>query len=377
MDSAVNVSFLVSTAYTITLLVTFVFKKDCIIPLTYRTSFNDWSAVERVFRDHPNATDQAGWNVANGNLSQAMWCDTHPNLPPVDQLRSQAKTSRMCTCAFNFMMDNYENNSRKALTDHTLLPADVADMQYKDLLDSCLRERPTWRKDVCDICKVHLGIPVLIACLCLSVLSSRASRFSQENMQNTAYYLPLALALAVAGCSLGLDVFAGIPVTLSVISLLLEASYIYPCASGIDIYWNYQRFFIGAVAIWAAVTHQARDIYLSTSYGVLGFFVGLLAYTICLTRFSITSPYVRGACLYAWMGICCSTASFALLIQQHWYSRSPFYSSSVSVVCLILGCLQCVSLAPGVWYSEVVQMYGGLVLLTACFIAVMVDLVNF
>ncbi len=102
------------------------------------------------------------------------------------------------------------------------------------------------------------------------------------------------------------------------------------------------------MAVWAAASHQARNIYLITCYAVLGFILGMLGYNQYLMRYrqgcndkiSVVSLYVR-------MGMCMITVCFLLLVQQHLYPASPMWSSLVSlfalgVVISELACTYCV-----------------------------------
>ena len=400
-----HLCFVVSSVYTIVLLSLYVVKRNASIPLTYRKSFNDWNAVQNVLRDHPIDNGMTLWP----NISDIMWCSVSKDLT------SRLRVSQQCSCVYNFLntiyaqniihyynnsetlaqiaannewitasyflntLQNLQNTSFKSFDAnprfYSTLISEFKETQAKSLLDSCLRTRSTWFKDTCSYCNVHLAVPVIIASLAMSVLLSRVAEFHSLTAQNIAYYFPILLALAVSGCIIGYDLVAGIPAALTAISILIEASYTCKCTDDINVYWSYQRFFIGAIAIWAAITQRARDVYLSASYGAMGFYIGLLAYTICLTRLK-RSPLLMCSNSYAWLGVCAIAASFILLIQQNWYDSSPFYSSVVSVVCLMTACAQCMSLVPGMWYSETLQVLVGLVLLTVCFITVTCDLLS-
>ena len=353
--------FWVSTVYTIVLLLVYVMKRDANIPLTYRTAFNDWASVQNVLRNNPNGNGISLWNT---KISDIMWCSVSTDLT------TRLRVSPQCSCVFNFLNSTYKTN---ALAYQNI--SGLGDTQAQSVLDSCLRSRSTWKKDTCDFCKIHLSIPILVACLCLSVLISRVSQFSSHLLQQVGYYLPIILALGVIACTIWIDLVAGIPASLTVISVLIEASYTCSCSDDISVYWSYQRYFIGSLAVWAAVTHQARDIYLSASYGTMGYFIGLLAYTICITRFKKNT--LLGCCnTYVWTSICCIAVSFVLLIQQHWYSNSPFYSSIFSVVCLMIVCFQCICMLPGLWHSDVLQIVIGLALLSICFASILSDLIS-
>ncbi len=79
------------------------------------------------------------------------------------------------------------------------------------------------------------------------------------------------------------------------------------------------------------MTHQAKDLYVVTSYATLGFFIGMLAYTQYVIRFrQECNSRVRVISLYVWVGICAVAACLFLLIQQHWYPESPVWSSTVT-----------------------------------------------
>jgi hypothetical protein len=260
-------------------------------------------------------------------------------------------------------------------------PKDLAalgELQADGVVRACLGKRTTWRKDTCaHFCQIHLAVPVLVACLCMSLFFSRITEFNSKFWGIISSYLPVLLALLVIIMNLVADAQGAVPAVLTVLSAILEMTFACSCVEAARVYWSFQRFFMGSLAVWAAVTHQGRDLYVLSAYATLGFFIGMLAYTEYIMRFKQgCNKRMRVVSIYVWVGICVITASFLLLIQQHWYPDSPTWSSTASVTCLIFTCLQCVVMVPGLWISDTVQTATGLTLLSISVLAVGVDILG-
>jgi hypothetical protein len=257
-------------------------------------------------------------------------------------------------------------------------PKDLAalgELQAKGVIDTCLRQRTTWRKDTCShFCQIHMAVPVLVASLCMSLFFSRITEYQSKSLGMLSTYLPISLAVLVIIMNFVADALAAIPAVLTVLSALMEMTFACYCVEGGRVFWSFQRFFMGSLAVWAAVTHQGRDLYVVSACAALGFFIGMLAYTQYIMRFMQgCNSRMRVVSIYVWVGICVITACLFLLIQQHWYPDSPVWSSLISVACLACTCLQCVAMVPGVWISDTLQLSIGLLLLSLCVLTVGVD----
>ena len=254
----------------------------------------------------------------------------------------------------------------------------LGDMQANGVVEACLGVRTTWRKDTCvHFCQIHLAVPVLVGSLCMSLFFSKITEYSSGFWGMLSAYLPALLALLVMVMNIVADALAAVPAVLTILSAIMEMTVSCSCVEAARVYWSFQRFFMGSIAVWAAVTHQGRDLYVLSSYAVLGFFIGMLAYTEYIMRFKQgCNKRMRVVSIYVWVGICVITASFLLLIQQHWYPDSPTWSSTASVTCLIFTCLQCVVMVPGLWISDTVQTATGLALLSISVLAVGVDILG-
>ena len=340
-----NLIFLLSTIFTAVLLGLYVAERDKYILLTYSTPFSDWGAVRNLTKG------ELTW----GNLSRVAWCATPASSP-------------LCGCFHGYVTGPYRNKTSEERA--------RSDEIYDGLLDSCMRGMPTWRKDTCgNFCRVHLVTPVLLACLATSLFLSRVAVFDSRFLTSAARYAPLILALCVIVLQLVLDLTGGILFSLAVVGMALEISYLTPCQDGATAFWAGARYVATVLAVWAAVTHQARDVYLVTAYGTLGVFVGTLAYYEHVIRCRLGSPTARMLGLLAWLGLCCVTGAFVLLIQQQWYPRSPVASSVASVVALLGLCAQTLCFYVQ-WVDDRVQMGAGLLFLTVCFVAATVDTVK-
>ena len=363
----IHTCFELSTLYTMVLLILFMVKKDFIIPLTYRSPTYKWGDLQKLVRDNPLAVPQHDMDVL---LSD--WC-------PVNSGHFIATpVSPQCSCIRNFNITFMKNSEvfRGGGGPKTLV--ELGNIQAKGILDACLGQRATWRRNTCaHFCQIHLAVPVLVASLCMSLFFSRITKYHSKVMQMFSAYFPIFLAALVIALNFLADVLGAIPAVLTIISALTEMAISCSCIEDARVYWSFQRFFMGSIAVWAAVTHQGRDLYVVSSYGVLGFFVGMLAYTEFIMRFKQgCNARMRVVSIYVWVGICVITACMFLLVQQHWYPGSPVWSSLVSVICLAVTCLQCVSLVPGVWSSDSLHTCIGLSLLTASVFTVSVDILS-
>jgi hypothetical protein len=358
---------MLSTLYTILILILFIIKKDFIIPLTFRTPTYRWGELQQLMRDNPLSLPQ--------NKLDALfvsWCPR--SLNPL----FQTPASPQCSCINNFQF-TFMNNSAEFTRGNG--PKDLAalgELQADGVLKACLGKRTTWRKDTCaHFCQIHLAVPVLVASLCMSLFFSRITEFNSKFWGIISSYLPVLLALLVIIMNLVADAQGAVPAVLTVLSAILEMTFACSCVEAARVYWSFQRFFMGSLAVWAAVTHQGRDLYVLSAYATLGFFIGMLAYTEYIMRFKQgCNKRMRVVSIYVWVGICVITASFLLLIQQHWYPDSPTWSSTASVTCLIFTCLQCVVMVPGLWISDTVQTATGLTLLSISVLAVGVDILG-
>lgn len=363
--SIIRVCFELSTLYTLFLVVLFFVKKDNIIPLTYRSTVYQWGALQDLMKESPlvlNATKFA--------TILADWC-------PLNRPNSLVQTpvSPQCSCIRDYTF-KFANNSATFLRGGG--PKDLAalgDLQAKGVLDSCLGKRTTWHRKTCErFCQVPLVVPVLVASLCMSLFFSRIVEYHSTWVAMIATYLPLLMAVLVIVSSLVWDLIGAIPTVLTVFSLLMETAYTDNCVEDAKAYWSFQRFFMGSIAVWAAISHQGRDLYVVMSYAALGFFAGMLAYAqYTLRHKQCCNNRIRAVAIYIWIGVCVISASFLLLVQQHWYQDSPVWSSSVSVACLAFTCLQCIAMAPGLYIPGMVQIMFGFSLLSVSVVAVAVD----
>lgn len=351
----IRVCFELSTLYTIFLLVLFIIKKDAVVPLTYRSTVYKWGELQQLMRDNPLSL--------NGTKLMSVlseWC------PPNPDAMTATPVSLQCSCIGNYMV-KFVNNSAKFLNKEgpdTL--AALGELQAKGVLDDCLSKRTTWKRQSCgSFCQVRFVMPVLIACLCMSLFFSRITNYSSDIIAAIAAYLPILLALGVVVVSFVWDLAGGVPTTLIVISALMEMFFTCHYVEDARVYWSFQRFFMGSLAVWAAIAHQNRDIYVVSSYATLGFFAGMLAYAQYTLRHKQgCNMRMRLVSVYVWVGVCVISACLFLLVQQHWYPDSPMWSSLVSAACLGFSCLQCVAMVPGMCASSVLQLVVGFALLS-------------
>ena len=357
-----NSCFEISAVYTITLLILYTLKRDATIPLSYRTVFDNWGALKSLFTD---ATAPLTWP----EIDAVVWCP-----PPVRSASSQ------CGCFYDYFNATYYSDLLGQNLTQTPLPADAAarfvslgQKHATGIVTACLRHRPSWRKNLCgEFCRVHLSVPVMLACLYMCVFFFVSSTYSRA-----WGVVPWALALVAIALNLGLDHNGGIISALSIISVLLEVHYTTKRTQWREqTFWSYHRFLCGALAVWAGATHQARDVVLLASYGMLGFFIGFLSYAVFLVKQGAPCRHSGSISLYLYIGIGAIVACFILLIQQHWYAGSPMWASAVSVLVFGVALLQCFSQTP--YHAPPVRLniLISLGILTAAFLAAVADLVS-
>jgi hypothetical protein len=361
--SIIRVCFELSTLYTIFLSVAFVVKRTHVVPLTFRSTVHRWGALKDLMKESPLSLDQAKFGAV-----LADWCpdNNNSNSPPV---------SPQCSCIRAYSA-RFENNSATFLRGGG--PKDLAalgELQAKGVLDACLRQRGTWRRETCEhFCQVPLVMPLLVSSLCMSLFFSRIVEYRPAAFAVVAAYLPLLLAALVITVSLVWDPLGAIPAVLTVLSLLMEMAFTHHFADDAKAYWSFQRYFMGSVAVWAAISHQGRDLYVAMSYAALGFFAGMLGYAQYVLRHKqCCNARLRVVSIYIWVGVCAIAVCFLLLVQQHWYPVSPVWSSTVSVACLAFACLQCIAMAPGLYLPSTVQVMIGFSLLSVGVVSVAVD----
>lgn len=338
-----KITYVLCTLFTIFLLVIFAIHRDNSIPLTLRSAFSDWGKLRAYAEAHAGNLTWAG-------LSEIAWCRAN-------------RSSPLCACLFAVA-----NNA--TLQDPTLPPS----VSVEALTGSCLRARPTWRKDVCDkFCSIHLLTPVLLMSLAGSLFLSRVSIFDSHFASVVAYYAPLVLAVVVIGLQLAFETYAGIFPSVAILFMLLDISYIPPCEDGAAAFWAYTKYHGAFLSAWVALTHQGRDWLLFVSFGFLGSFLGTLVYYDYLARRRPCSDAAKRIRLYNWVGICCIVGALLLLVEQAYLPHSPARSSAISLVSLSVFCAQCL---PLLLVSDRVQMGVGLVCVSVCVLAAALDVLG-
>lgn len=364
--------------FALVILLLYVLKRDCTIPLTSTRMFDNWGGVRTLF-----ASSQAP--VTLSALEAQLWCPAGVHSSP------------QCGCLLGYYNNTYvpdvlmhglQINGVSSGSAGSVQPpypganasllSELGQKHSDGIITSCLRRRSSWRKDSCgDFCRIHLSTPVLLASYYMTMLFSRVTRYNDPVLRAFACYLPVPLGFCIIGLQLALDRTGGIVGSLSILSVMLESYYLGPNPPWeSEVFWSYHRFLLAALAVWAAVTHQARDVYLVGSYTLLAFFAGFMAYTVSLIKQGNPKAHSGTICLHLYIGISAIVACFVLLLQQHWYLSSPMWSSVVSPVALMVGFCQCLSQAPFGRIPLPVNMTVTLGLLTACFAAVVTDLVG-
>lgn len=363
----IRVCFELSTLYSIFLFVLFIIKKDAIVPITFRSNIYKYGELQQLMRDSPLVL-----NTAKFNLVLTDWC------PPNPDAMTATPVSAQCGCIVNYIT-KFENNSAKYVKgEGPESLAALGEKQANGVLDSCMRERTTWKRhSVGTFCRVRFVLPILIACLCMSLLFSRIAYYKSDVIAMIAAYFPIVLALSLIILSFIWDLEGAVPTTLVIIATMMEMFFTCHCIEDARVYWSFQRFFIGALAVWAAISHQSRDIFVVSSYATLGFFVGMLTYAQYTLRHKQNcNARMHTVSIYAWVGVCVISACFFLLVQQHWYKDSPMWSSLVSVACLGFSCLQCIAMLPGMCASSLLQLIVGFVLLSVSVLTVGFDILS-
>lgn len=320
-----NLCFVVPVIYTVFLIFPFTVSRGSVIPLTYRTSFNDWGRLRHLYE---TAQVPLLWS----NVSEIVWCPLGPN------------TSPQCDCFRDYYEKTYVPDTLNANLTVNALGAKHGQGAVMD----CLRRRPSWRKDTCgQFCRLHISTPVILSCLYMILFFSKLVDSDNKLVSIGAVYAPDILTLLVIVLQLAFEMSGGVLSSLSVISAYAESLYVSRATVTVEqVFWSYHRYLCGAIAVWAAVTHQARDVYTVAMYGVYGFTAGLLAYMVFLIKSGRPCKTNLHTCITVWLGICAVAGTFVIVIQQHWYSNSKFKSSMVSVVSLVICLCQCLFQTP-------------------------------
>ena len=346
-----NLCFLVPVILVLLLLVPFCSNRSAVIPLTIRTSFNEWGRLRRLY-------ETSGPALSWANISSVVWC-------PLG-----VRTSPQCGC----FLDYFEKTYLPDTTNKNMTVKQLGEKHGSGAVMECLRFRSSWRKETCgQFCRLHVSTPVILSCLYMIFFFSKLITVDYSAMGLAAVYLPPVLAISVVIIQLALENTGGILSSLSIISSYMESVYVSRDATLEQIFWSYHRYLCGAVAVWAAVTHQARDIYDVVMYGLSGFTAGLLAYMIFLVKSGKQCRRRLHTCIIVWLGICVVAGMFVIIIQQHWYTHSQQMSSVASVVCLIICLSQCLFQTPYDISSVSLHVLLSLIVLVVSFYAVVVD----
>lgn len=340
------------TIYLISLLIVYFVKSASFIPMTTRTSSKSWGEIQALFTTHPRS-------VLWTELAVYGWCprDNH--------------TSPQCGCFQRYYTNNYLSSN---LTWNGTLQAFGA-KHSQGILESCLRYRPSWKKESCgEFCRLHFLTPLVLCCIYLINFYSKITVYKEKFMVMLYQYLPMVLSLTAAICILVQERSGGIFAFLSIFSVIMEVNYFSTFSFEGHIYWSYHRFFTGAIAVQAALVNESRDLIQVFSYGILGFFIGLLSYMIYLVRLGIPCKHDTNICLHLWLGSCAILSLFIFLIQQSWNQESPFQSTSIYNLVLIISCVQSVIQTPYIWVPTEVHITINFLLITLCYIFSMIDM---
>lgn len=363
-----NRCFELSSVYVIVLLILYASRRECTIPLTYNQMFDNWGGVQSIFLNSPVPVS---WT----SLDALLWCPAGIHSSP------------QCSCFQDYYNNTYVPDILRlgfaVAPNQPPLPAANASVlaalgqkHSNDIVMNCLRHRPSWRRSSCgDFCRIHLSTPIILASFYMSALFSGVTSYHSSIMRTVAYYTPPLTGLCIIVLQLTLDRTGGIISSLSILSVVLESYYLGPNPPWkSQVFWSYHRFLLAALSAWAAITHQARDIYLVAAYTFLSFFAGFLAYTVYLIRQGHPGAHSGATCMHVYVGIGAILTCFVLLIQQHWYWNSPLWSSAISPVIFAFALAQCLSQAPFGMVPVAVNLLCSLSLLSAAFIATVVDL---
>jgi len=306
------------------LFIPFFGRRFAVIPLTVRTSFNKWGEMRTLYETSPRGLT---WN----NVSSVVWC------------QAGGDTSPQCRCFKRYFDEKYLPDALNL----SLSLERIGEKHGRGVVMECLRSRSSWRKETCgQFCRLHLCTPVMLSCLYMILFFSRLmGEFSWWEVV-LSVYLPPVLALVFVVSQLAIENVGGILASLSILSAYTESVYVMHGATLEQVFWSYHRYLCGAIAVWAAVTHQARDVFNVGMYGLFGFTAGLLAYTIFLTKAGRPCKANAHIAITMWLCILAVSATFLVVIQQHWYESSSQMSSLVSVVCLLVCLCQCLFQTP-------------------------------
>ena len=325
--------------------------RNSVIPLSVRTSFNEWGKLRTLYE---TASVPLNWT----NITSVVWC-------PVG-----LKESPQCECFRGYYEEKYLPDVRNS----SLTAAQLGKKHGQNALMDCLRARPSWRKETCgQFCRLHISTPVILMCMYMIFFFSKLIPNENSFVSTASVYLPPLLALTTIITQLGMENVGGILSSISVVSSYIESIYVSRDGKRDQVFWSYHRYVCGAVAVWAAVTHQARDLYDVFMYGLFGFTAGLLAYAVFLVKAGLPGKYNNQICIVVWLGICSVSGVFVIAIQQHWYSHSRQKSSLVSVVCLVICLCQCLFQTPYDIAPVSLHILLSLTVLLCSFWAVMVD----
>lgn len=342
----------VTTIYLLVLLISYFLKPDYFALMTTRTSSRPWSEIQNLFRDSPRS-------VAWEDIAVPGWCPSGNHSSP------------QCGCFQRYYQNTYLpsnltwNGTSKAL----------ADKHSVGILESCLRYRPSWKKETCgEFCKLHFLTPLILCCVYLITCYSKIIVYKERAFVIIYRYMPVFLSLVTAVCILVNERSGGVIACLSILSVLLETNYLSSFTFEGQVFWSYHRFFTTALAVQVALLNDSRDLIQVFSYGLLGFFTGLLSYMIYLVRLGIQCKHDTNVCLHLWLGTCAILSCFIFLIQQSWNENSRLKSSSVYSLCLIITCVQSVIQTPYIWVPTEVHVCINFVVLSICFVFTVSDL---
>lgn len=345
----------ISVAYSITLLIIYFLKPHAYIHMTIRSSFRGWGDVRNLFTSSPKSVT---WN----DVAVYGWCTSGNHTSPV------------CACFERYHRNTYLVSNQSwngSLTD-------LGKKHSDGIFEACLRYRPSWKKETCShFCKVHMTTPLILCCVYLVCFYSKIVKYPNLYANMLAKYTPVALSLAVIVSQLVTEKTGAIVATLSILSVLIENMYFYDFSFEGHVYWSFHRFYLAALAVQAALVNEARDLIQVFSYGMLGFFAGLLSYMIYIVRLGIPCKHDTNICLHMWLGVCSILSAFVLLMEQSWFDDTKFKSTQVFNLALVIGCLQCVLQTPFIWVPTEVHMTISFTTITFCFVFVLYDIFTF
>ena len=350
--------FEISTIYFVVLISFYVHNHDtALIPLTFRTHFHRWGELQDLYRKNPT------------NLTFQYVSDSVLLCPKI------AENVPQCQCMRNYHSTVYVKDALTWNVSVNGSLASLGEIHAKALVGTCLRKRPPYQKDSCgEFCRVHLATPAMLMSAFMILFYSKICRYETYWMCLVVDVIPYVISLIVIITQLALERTGGIFASLSIISVLFEINYLSPCTSDAQVFWSFQRFFCGVLAVYAATSNQARDMVQVFAFASFGFSVGLLSYIVFLIKQGCPCKYDSRVCLHMWLGVCVITSGFTILGQQAWYPDSPMRSTVISNVCLILACCQSLFLTPNYSAPLLLQLGFSFVLLSLCFGAAVLDL---